>query len=182
MSELWKNPTLPGMPGAGPGIIPGGRRSPSPLADYQQARFTGYGGSDVHQEVPEPPPAALNPILGRLRDDLVQLAEAHRDFFARNAETDTRTLTRTRQGWAVTWRRWALDDLGDRVAETRGVFVIYRGDSFHHRLFLDKNGRQLLAVQPREPLSPLRYRKLNMTTDLCDLYGPFARLADSPLG
>jgi len=178
MSELWNNPG--GVAGR-PGLLPGGPRGPSPLAEYNQARFTGYGGADIHRAVAESP-ALPNPVAARLRADLEQLAEAHRDFFARHGQMDPRALARTAEGWAVAWRRWALNDLGDRAAEIRDIHVIHRGDSFAHRLFLDRHGKQLLAVQPQEPHSALRYKRLSETTDLCDLYGPFARLSDSPLG
>ncbi|HWX49506.1 MAG TPA: hypothetical protein VNZ61_15760 [Roseomonas sp.] len=178
MSELWKNPAVPGLPNVVPGSGP---RSSSPLADYNRARFTGYGGTDVHRELAELPPS-LNPIVARLRAELERLVETYADFFARHAEMDPRALTRTKEGWAVTWRRWALNDLSDKAVEVRDTFVIHRGDSFEHRLFLDRQGKQLLAVQPQNPLSHLRYKRLSGTTDLCDLYGPFARLADTPLG
>lgn len=193
MSDPWKNPQPPGLPGLvpgpGPGPIPdpaGGpapeaARGPSPLADYNRQRFSGYGGFDIHHK-PAERPARLNPIIDRLRGDLSRLVEAHRDFFTLHAEMDPRALSRTREGWAVAWRRWALDDLNDQVAETREVYVIYRGDSYRHELFLDRLGKQMLAVQPQEPHGKLRYRRLSHSTDLCDLYGPFARLSDSPLG
>ncbi|MCQ4162711.1 hypothetical protein NON00_22660 [Roseomonas sp. GC11] len=182
MSNLWKNPHQPEQGGGT--VPPGGRRSPSPLADYNQARFTGYGGSDVHLTPPLMPAQQeiLNPIVARLRDDLKELAEQYSDFLSRTADMDPRALSRTKEGWALTWRRWALDDLGNDVAEARNTYVIYRGDAYPHRLFLDKGGRHLLAVQPNDPLSALRYRKLSITQDLCDLYGPFARLSDNPLG
>ncbi|HWL79494.1 MAG TPA: hypothetical protein VNR89_00940 [Roseomonas sp.] len=177
MSELWKAPAAPELPG----VAPGGPRSVSPLADYNRTRFTGYGGTDVHREQAELPPS-LNPIVARLRAELERLAENHADFFARHAEMDPRALTRTKEGWGVAWRRWALNDIADKAAEMRDIYVIHRGDSFGHRLFLDRQGKQLLAVQPQEPFSPLRYKRLTDATDLCDLYGPFARLSDSPLG
>ncbi len=153
-----------------------------PAGSYSQARFTGYGGSDIHL-VPAPPPVVeANPVMARLRDELERLGTTYRDFFDTHADMDPRAMTRTKEGWAVTWRRWALDDLTDEVAEQRNVYVIHRGDSFQHRLFLDRNGRHLLAVQPQDPFSAMRYRKLRPDQDLCDLYGPFARLSASPRG
>ncbi|WBV42947.1 hypothetical protein [Pseudoroseomonas cervicalis] len=181
MSQSWKSSAAPGgAPPATGGPLAGGGRAPSALAEFNRARFTGYGGHDLHL-VPPPPPV-LGPIQARLRDDLAALVEQHRDFFARHADADPRMLSRTREGWAVTWRRWALDDLGQAATEARNVYVIHKGDAYAHRLFLDKNGRQLLAVQPNDPHSPLRYRKLSVTQDLCDLYGPFARLSEHPEG
>lgn len=177
MSDLWKNPKQPSLPGP----LQGERRSPSPLADYNRARFTGYGGEDVHQTA-KPPAGPVNPVIGRLRDELGELVEKHRAFFTLHAEMDPRALSRTREGWSVAWRRWALDDLNDQVAESREVYVIYRGESYRHALYLDRLGQQMLAVQPQEPHGKLRYRRLSPKTDLCDLYGPFARLSDNPLG
>ena len=162
--------------------VAGERRAGAGLADYAQARFTGYGGSDIHLTPPPAPPPELNQVRARLRDDLARLTHDYRDFFDTHADMDPRAMTRTKEGWAVTWRRWALDDLGDQVAEMRNIYVIHRGDSFQHRLFLDRSGRELLAVQPQDPFSALRYRKLRPDQDLCDLYGPFARLSASPQG
>ncbi|ONG45785.1 hypothetical protein BKE38_26110 [Pseudoroseomonas deserti] len=153
-----------------------------PAAEYSQARFTGYGGTDIHL-VPAPaPPVETNQVIARLRDDVERLSRTYRDFFDTHADMDPRAMTRTKEGWAVTWRRWALDDLTDEVAEQRNVYVIHRGDSFQHRLFLDKAGRHLLAIQPQDPFSAMRYRKLRPDQDLCDLYGPFARLSANPRG
>jgi hypothetical protein len=153
-----------------------------PAAGYSQTRFTGYGGSDIHLVPAPPPPAETNQVLARLRDELERLSHSYRDFFDTHADMDPRAMTRTKEGWAVTWRRWALDDLGSEVAEQRNVYVIHRGDSFQHRLFLDRKGRHLLAVQPQDPFSAMRYRKLRPDQDLCDLYGPFARLSANPRG
>ncbi|KAA2213649.1 hypothetical protein [Teichococcus oryzae] len=178
MRPMWKTPT---PPQTRPMPVPEGPRAPSALADYNQNRFTGYGGSDIHLVPPKAPPR-VGPLIARLQGELARLTETHRDFLARHEKTDRRVLNRTPEGWAVAWRRWAISDLGDRAALARDIFVIYRGDSFGHRLFLDKQGQQLLAVQPGAPTSPLRYARLSATTDLCDLYGPFARLSDNPMG
>jgi hypothetical protein len=171
---------------------------PIPLPDtagYATARFTGFGGSDEAtrlqmlleakagqaQQALSP---ALNPVITRLREDLERLMDeipvsAAAPAFPASSEV---SMAQSLEGWSLAWRQRALADLDERVAEMKQVYVIHRGDSYRHLLFLDRQGRHMLAVQPQEPGSNLRYSKLAHGTELSDLYGPFARLADTPRG
>jgi hypothetical protein len=150
--------------------------------DYAQARFTGFGGATVHQAAESAFPIRLNPVLVRLQEELAAATEAAALATARYGTMDPHAFSCTPEGWAMFWRRWALADLTDQVAESQEVFVIYRGDSFQYRLFMDRAGHQLLAVQPDAPGSAMRYRKLGPDLDLCESFGPFARLSQSPNG
>ena len=164
-----------------------------PLA-YSATRFTGYGGSDDatwkqmeieardadRQEQALSP--ALNPVIVRLREDLDRLMEDVAEPVARPSEASEAGIAHSLEQWSLAWRQRALADLDERVAEMRQVYVINRGDTHRHLLFLDREGRHMLAVQPQEPTSALRYSKLPQGTDLNDLYGPFARLSDTPRG
>jgi hypothetical protein len=150
--------------------------------DYAQARFTGFGGATVHQAAESASPILLNPVLVRLQEELALATEAATLASARYGSMDAHAFSCTPEGWAMSWRRWALADLTDQVAESQEVFVIHRGDSFQYRLFLDRAGQHLLAVQPDAPGSTMRYRKLGQDQDLCESFGPFARLAQSSTG
>jgi hypothetical protein len=132
---------------------------------------------------------ALNPIIARLREDLDRLLDdmpdgldSHRRAGAPDEATAAASIAQSLEQWSLAWRQRALADLDERVAEMRQVYVIHRGDSHRHLLFLDRQGRHILAVQPQEPASALRYSKLASGTELNDLYGPFARLSDTPRG
>lgn len=155
----------------------------SPLPEsYHSARFSGLGGSTVYDPAATPQPMLLNPVLAGLQAELDAAIAASREFLTLHADLEPHQLSRTQEGWDLAWRRWALTDLGDQVAGSQDVYVIHRGDSFQYRLFLDKQGQHLLGVQPFAPDSPLRYRKLGQGMDLADIYGPFARLSDTPNG
>ncbi len=163
-----------------------------PPAAYTTRRFTGYGGGDeatrrqmvieaqaAQQKLTQTSPA-LNPVISRLREDLDALLDALPPEPPQpSAET---AMAQSLEHWSLAWRQRALADLDERVAEMKQVYVIHRGDSHRHLLFLDGQGRHMLAVQPQEPASALRYSKLGKGTELNDLYGPFARLSDSPKG
>ncbi len=165
-----------------------------PSAGYSTARFTGFGGSDEAtwkqreldarlMDVQEALSPALNPVISRLREDLERLLEENEEKPApRVSEATEAGIAQSLELWSLAWRQRALTDLDERVAEMRQVYVINRGDAHRHLLFLDRQGRHMLAVQPQEPTSALRYSKLNQGTELNDLYGPFARLADTPRG
>lgn len=161
-------------------------------AAYSAQRFTGYGGSDEAtrlQMIVEARAAlakqadsnpAQNPVICRLREDLDRLLDAlPPEPTPPGSET---TMAQSLDQWSLAWRQRALADLDERVAEMKQVYVIHRGDSHRHLLFLDRQGRHMLAVQPQDPASALRYSKLGKDTELNDLYGPFARLSDSPRG
>jgi hypothetical protein len=168
--------------------------------DYSQSRFTGYGGSNdaarrqmeleaQMSEVQQSLSPALNPIIARLREDLDRLLDevpdgpgATRRAGTQDDEASAASMAQSLEQWSLAWRQRALADLDERVAEMRQVYVIHRGDSHRHLLFLDRQGRHILAVQPQEPASALRYSKLAQGTELNDLYGPFARLSDTPRG
>lgn len=170
-----------------------------PILGYSQSRFTGYGGSndaarrqmELEVQIAETQQSlspALNPIIARLREDLDRLLEEVPDGSgaSRKAEATSdataASMAQSLEHWSLAWRQRALADLDERVAEMRHVYVIHRGDSHRHLLFLDRQGRHMLAVQPQEPASALRYSKLQQGTELNDLYGPFARLSDTPRG
>jgi hypothetical protein len=165
-----------------------------PPAGYSATRFTGYGGSDEAtwkqmelearaldaQQALSP---ALNPVISRLREDLDRLLEeVPEEPAARPSEATQTGIAQSLEHWSLAWRQRALADLDERVAEMKQVYVINRGDAHRHLLFLDRQGRHMLAVQPQEPTSALRYSKLAQGTELNDLYGPFARLSDTPRG
>jgi hypothetical protein len=170
------------------------RTPPTDLQAYSATRFTGYGGSDDatwkqmqieardadRQE--QALSSALNPVIVRLREDLDRLMEDVAEPMARPSEASEAAIAHSLEQWSLAWRQRALADLDERVAEMRQVYVINRGDTHRHLLFLDRQGRHMLAVQPQEPTSALRYSKLPQGTDLNDLYGPFARLSDTPRG
>ena len=181
-----------------PGPDETGSREPgaeSPPPGYTNRRFTGYGGSDeatrqqmlleaqaaqVKQALTSP---ALNPVISRLREDLDRLLDALPEDPAPPPPSGAETsMAHSLDHWSLAWRQRALADLDERVAEMKQVYVINRGDAHRHILFLDRQGRHMLAVQPQEPTSALRYSKLPQGTDLNDLYGPFARLSDTPRG
>jgi hypothetical protein len=164
---------------------------------YAATRFTGYGGSDeatrrqmkLEAEASEAQQAlspALNPVIARLREDLDRLMdEVPKGQPApprAEARADAASMAQSLEQWSLAWRHRALADLDERVAEMRNVYVIHRGDSHRHLLFLDRQGRHMLAVQPQEPTSALRYSKLAGGAELNELYGPFARLSDTPRG
>lgn len=161
---------------------------------YSTTRFTGYGGSDeatwkqmeVEARAREAEMALtpeLNPVISRLREDLDRLLEDVPEQPAPRASEATEAgIAQSLEHWSLAWRRRALADLDERVAEMKQVYVINRGDAHRHILFLDRQGRHMLAVQPQEPTSALRYSKLPQGTELNDLYGPFARLSDTPRG
>ncbi|MDB5370264.1 MAG: hypothetical protein JWP20_1822 [Roseomonas sp.] len=163
----------------------------SPPTGYTTNRFTGYGGSDeatrqrmlLEAQAAQAQLAlspALNPVISRLREDLDRLLdEVLEPPPPGSAEA---RMAQSLESWSLAWRQRALTDLDERVAEMRQVYVIHRGDSYRHLLFLDRNGRHMLAVQPQEPGSERRYSKLAQGAELNDLYGPFARLADTPRG
>jgi hypothetical protein len=165
----------------------------TPPAGYTTRRFTGYGGTDEatrQQMLLEAQAAqatqastlpALNPVICRLREDLDRLLDALPEEPAPLAIPEV-SMAQSLDHWSLAWRQRALADLDERVAEMRQVYVIHRGDSHRHLLFLDRQGRHMLAVQPQEPASALRYSKLAQGTELNDLYGPFARLSDTPRG
>ncbi|MCG7360202.1 hypothetical protein MHZ93_02890 [Roseomonas sp. ACRSG] len=176
------------------------RTPPSdPSAGYHQSRFTGYGGSNdaarrqmeleaQMSEAQQSLSPALNPIIARLREDLDRLLDevpegpaATRRAGAQD-EASAASMAQSLEQWSLAWRQRALADLDERVTEMRQVYVIHRGDSHRHLLFLDRQGRHILAVQPQEPTSALRYSKLAQGIELNDLYGPFARLSDTPRG
>ncbi|MBO1078490.1 hypothetical protein [Roseomonas haemaphysalidis] len=171
------------------------RTSPSESsAGYAANRFTGYGGSDEAtwkqmelearaQDAQQALSPALNPVISRLREDLDRLLEEVPLQPAPPASEATQAgIAQNLEHWSLAWRQRALADLDERVAEMRQVYVINRGDAHRHLLFLDRQGRHMLAVQPQEPTSALRYNKLAQGTELNDLYGPFARLSDTPRG
>ncbi|MDO9711792.1 hypothetical protein [Paracraurococcus lichenis] len=150
--------------------------------DYSPSRFSGLTAvttlaeATARQEQP-------NPVISRLAQELARVSEITRLRAEGNAEMAGRATTLdSRESWAVTWRRWAIADLGDAAEASKRAYVIHRGEVYPHRLFLDRAGRQLLAVQPREPRSSLRYTRLQEGMTLEELYGPFARLSDSPRG
>jgi hypothetical protein len=168
-----------------------------PAGGYSHSRYTGYGGSNdaarrqmeleaQTSEVQQQLSPALNPIIARLREDLDRLLDEVPDGpgATRRAadEAGSASMADTLEQWSLAWRQRALADLDERVAEMRQVYVIHRGDSYRHLLFLDRQGRHMLAVQPQEPNSALRYSKLAQGTELNDLYGPYARLSDTPRG
>jgi hypothetical protein len=171
----------------------------TPASGYSHRRFTGYGGTNEAarrqmeleaqlSEAQQMLSPALNPIIARLREDLDRLMDeapdgpgASRKAEAPDAATAA-SMAQSLEQWSLAWRQRALADLDERVAEMRQVYVIHRGDSHRHLLFLDRQGRHMLAVQPQEPASALRYSKLPQGTELNDLYGPFARLSDTPRG
>ncbi|MBO1075839.1 hypothetical protein [Roseomonas marmotae] len=173
--------------------------SQEPQPGYAPSRFTGYGGTDEAtrrqmrleaeaSDIQQALSPALNPVIARLREDLDRLLDEIPEPPPRPAGT-TRdaagggaSMAQSLEQWSLAWRQRALADLDERVAEMRQVYVIHRGDSHRHLLFLDRQGRHMLAVQPQEPASALRYSKLSRETELNDLYGPFARLADTPRG
>jgi hypothetical protein len=181
-----------------PGPLETSSREPdaeAPPAGYTNRRFTGYGGSDeatrqqmlleaqaaqAKQALTSP---ALNPVISRLREDLDRLLDALPEDPAPPMATIGETsMAHSLDHWSLAWRQRALADLDERVAEMKQVYVIHRGDSYRHLLFVDRQGRHMLAVQPQEPASALRYNKLAQGTELNDLYGPFARLSDTPRG
>lgn len=170
-----------------------------PQAGYQQSRFTGYGGTndaarrqmELEAQLSEAQQSlspALNPIIARLREDLDRLLDEVPEGSGASRwagvqdEALAASMAQSLEQWSLAWRQRALADLDERVAEMRQVYVIHRGDSHRHLLFLDRQGRHILAVQPQEPASALRYSKLAQGTELNDLYGPFARLSDTPRG
>jgi hypothetical protein len=150
-------------------------------AGYNSTRFTGVLQDSLLPNVAGLLAVVSNPVLNRLRLELERVEQVTRHIGGLDEDTK-RTVQHTKAHWAAAWRRWAIDDLGDAVAQSRLTYVIYRGEVFRHRLFLDQGGRHLLAVQPQEPASKLRYTRLSGTTSLTDLYGPFARLSDDPRG
>jgi hypothetical protein len=167
---------------------------PEPPQGYATTRFTGYGGSDEatwkqmaleareldSQQALSP---ALNPVIFRLREDLDRLLEeVPEQPAARASEATQAGIAQSLEHWSLAWRQRALADLDERVVEMKQVYVINRGDTHRHLLFLDRQGRHMLAVQPQEPTSALRYNKLARGTELNELYGPFARLSDTPRG
>ncbi|MBK1656632.1 hypothetical protein [Paracraurococcus ruber] len=143
-----------------------------PATDYSPSRFSGIGPVTTLAEATarEEKP---NPVITRLTKELARVSAITRPRDG---------MPENRESWAVTWRRWAIADLDETVEASKRTFVIYRGEVYPHRLFLGRAGRQLLAVQPQAPRSSLRYTRLQDGMTLEELYGPFARLSDSPRG
>lgn len=127
-------------------------------------------------------PVAPNEVITRLRAELDRIARVTRPVPTGELVQRKAGDPHSKFAWARLWRQWAIEDLTEQVAMMANAYVIYRGDVFKYRLFMDRQGRHMLAVRPQDAAARFRYQKLRHDSELTELYSPYARLSFNPRG
>ena len=128
----------------------------------------------------EQPEAVANPIKAKLQAELDKARDGDSSRFnvpGFRQKANGLNLADAHKGWATTWRSRALADLPDTVASVKKAnFSVRTGKSaklFTFVVFVDADGTELLAVQPRMSNNIYKYCKLEGGETLGEHLGPY---------